>query len=276
MHFQPASYVRVRLTAIGTTTALCAGLVIVAPTSASAGDGTNFVSEDVVSEALAGVDQSLLHTPVDGAGMGEVVLEGGTVDVPVELTDGVEISAAGEASLTVELPGAANAGSATELADGVVTFPAQDFSNSIVVSEAGTQMITTIAGKVAPTQFSYEVSLQPGQSLQLLGAGAAVVNPDGTLAVAVGRPWAVDAKGSPIPTNYEVDGSSLVQVVDHTSDSVAYPVVADPIWLAPWVVRCLIGIGLNGPQISRIASAGSLGAIFAAFGYGALRCVLGR
>lgn len=87
---------------------------------------------------------------------------------------------------------------------------------------------------------------------------------------------AVPATADDVPTHYEVHGSTLTQIVDHTGGRFAYPVVADPIWLAPWVVRCLIGIGINGATITRIASSGSPGAVLAAFGYGAFRCVLGR
>ncbi len=107
------------------------------------------------------------------------------------------------------------------------------------------------------------------------GGGAIVLNDDGTVALAV--PWAVDANGTKIATEFQVNGSTLTQQVDHSSvDDVAYPVVADPIWLSPWVIRCLIGIGLNGPQISRIASLGSPWSIAGAFGWAAARCVFGR
>lgn len=41
-------------------------------------------------------------------------------------------------------------------------------------------------------------------------------------------PWATDANGNDVATHYEVVDGSLVQVVDHRSSGVAYPVVADP------------------------------------------------
>jgi hypothetical protein len=43
----------------------------------------------------------------------------------------------------------------------------------------------------------------------------------------VGTPWAVDGNGKNIATRYEVDGATLVQVVDVKDDTV-FPVVADP------------------------------------------------
>jgi hypothetical protein len=67
------------------------------------------------------------------------------------------------------------------------------------------------------------------------------------------------------------DGGVHVKLAD-----TAYPVVADPLWLAPWVVRCLMGLGLNSVQITRIAQSGSIWAIASSFGYAAVRCLLGR
>lgn len=47
---------------------------------------------------------------------------------------------------------------------------------------------------------------------------------------AVSPAWATDALGRSVPTRYELDGLTLTQVVDHSSRSVTYPIVADP-WL---------------------------------------------
>ena len=64
-------------------------------------------------------------------------------------------------------------------------------------------MLTTIAVADAPTRYSYEVSLKPRQYLELTDSGAAVVNGDGTVALAVASAWAKDANGKNIQTNYE-------------------------------------------------------------------------
>lgn len=42
----------------------------------------------------------------------------------------------------------------------------------------------------------------------------------------IDAPWAVDADGQPLPTHYEISGSTLTQVVDTTGAT--FPVVADP------------------------------------------------
>lgn len=45
----------------------------------------------------------------------------------------------------------------------------------------------------------------------------------------IGAAWAVDANGQAVATHYEIDGTTLTQVVE-TDARTAYPVVADPSW----------------------------------------------
>lgn len=59
----------------------------------------------------------------------------------------------------------------------------------------------------------------------------------------IAAPWAVDANGTPLPTRYTVEGSTLVQTVETTTDT-AFPVVADPSWVW-WVekgAKCVGGV----------------------------------
>ncbi|MEJ1191781.1 hypothetical protein [Pseudarthrobacter sp. CCNWLW207] len=268
-------------TALSAVTALAATMLVAHPAGALAVDDSQ-ATPILVAQSLASVERFndlLLVEPTEPAKapVGEIELSAGSVEVPTVLEEGVTLTDEAGESIGIGLPNAAEAGMATALGDGVVTFPGEESANSIIVGDVGVQMLTTIAGADAPTRYSYEVSFKPGQHLELTDSGAAVVNGDGTVALAVASAWAKDANGKNIRTNYEINGSTLTQVVVHTAhEGIAYPVVADPIWIAPWVYRCLIGIGLNGPQIARIAQTGTPSAILAAFGYGAFRCIIGR
>ena len=51
---------------------------------------------------------------------------------------------------------------------------------------------------------------------------------DGTEAGFISHPWAFDASGDEVPTRYSIDGTTLIQTVDH--HGAAYPVIADPSW----------------------------------------------
>ena len=200
------------------------------------------------------------------------------VEVPKDLEAGVDVSGTG-LDLTIHLPNADDAGVGVKNSHGQVVYSSTSASaNTVIPVEGGVQMLTTIADSSAPERYTYQVKATPGDYFQILEDGSALLYAaDGSVTVAVAVPWATDANGQSIPTHFETEGSSLTQVIEHTNvENVAYPVVADPFWLAPFVVRCLVAIGLNGPQIARIASSGSELAILGAFGWAALRCVLGR
>ena len=85
-------------------------------------------------------------------------------------------------------------------------------------------MLRTIARADAPVENAYAVTLEAGQKLELTNTGAAVVNEDGSMAVVAGDAWVKGASGVDVPTHYSVDGSTLIQTIDHTSvENVAYP-----------------------------------------------------
>src|SRR5690606_33551827 len=57
-----------------------------------------------------------------------------------------------------------------------------------------------------------------------------LLDSDGGYLGGVGAAWARDAEGRDVPTRYEVDGTTVTQVVEHTAEGIVHPVVADP-WL---------------------------------------------
>ncbi|QHF23418.1 hypothetical protein GTU73_04940 [Rathayibacter sp. VKM Ac-2804] len=259
-------------------TALVAVSALLAPAAIAAEDpGPPTLASATVAEALENVervDPTLLHDAVlEGAGT--AALGSGSVVVPSDPSAGVRIGD-GARTVIVDLPAAESAGPAAALADGGVVYPAAHSATSVVVGDRGVQMLTTIADAQAPADYSYDVTLAEGQRLELLGDGAAVVDADGGIALLIGAAWAIDADGDRIPTHYSVSGSTLTQTVDHSAPGVAYPVVADPAWLAPFVFKCLIGLGINGPQIVSIMASGGPGSIGGGLAVSIMVCLRGK
>ena len=167
----------------------------------------------------------------------------------------------------------------TVTAEGVITYPTSAPSiRSAIPTHSGLQLLTTLSGPSAPERYTYEIHLPSGASLKpSADGGVQALRSDGSLLTAATAPWARDANGQKVPTHFEIVGNKLIQVVDHREvENISYPVVADPFWLAPAVIRCLIGLNLNSLTITRIAQAGTPQDIIAAGGYAALRCVMGR
>lgn len=255
-------------------------LTVASTTAASASEAEEAESPTGVAVALEGLrslDPTLILPSAADAGE-EVVDElipvgSGAVEVPGTPESGVELVGWAGDSLTIGLPFVDQAERAVGLENGAVVFPGLDSSSTVVVGDAGVQMLTTIAGDQAPTRYDYDLHLAPGQTLTLAQDGVLILNPDGSIALVISSAWAKDANGVDIPTSFEVDGTTLTQVVSHTEADTAYPVVADPIFIAPWVFRCLLGLGLNGPQITAAFASGT---IWGGLGRAALACALGR
>ena len=214
-------------------------LAIASIAPASAVDNVDDVSAADVESALAGVTPALLEEAVDASAtstVAAVVNDSGTgVSIPRDPSEGVDLTV-GTASISIGLPELDGASSAVTLESGAITYPADNgVANTVVPLIDGVQMLTTIASADAPTSFSYPVQLPQGGSVALTGDGSAVIaDAAGNPLVTTTAPWAVDANGAPVPTHYEIDGTSLVQVVDHTSKDFAYPIVADPSYTYWW------------------------------------------
>ncbi|UOD83135.1 DUF2599 domain-containing protein [Paenarthrobacter ureafaciens] len=139
---------------------------------------------------------------------------------------------ADETSLDIYLPSPEKRAESIVGENGQVQFNNRDDSltNILPKTDGSLQIATTILSADAPTTYEYALDLLPGSTLRTLESGTVeILDADGKFLAGVGAPWAKDASGKEIATHYEIVGSSLVQVVDHTKASnVLYPVVADP------------------------------------------------
>lgn len=198
--------------------------------------------------------------------------------IPKNPNEDVKLEFQENSEFAVKLPFSESLEQAEILDDGTVVYGGQSsLATSIIPNQSAVQIINTISSKEAPTQYEYEIDLPEGGSLAQDSNGSInIYNGDQELISVVGSPWAYDANGKSVPTKYSISGNKIIQIVEHQQEDVAYPVVSDPIFISAWAHRCLLGIGLNGPTIARIASSGSPAALIAAGGYAALRCVLGR
>ena len=109
-------------------------------------------------------------------------------------------------------------------------------SSSIVVraTAGGVQELIAIERSDAPNEFAFPLALPTGAVLVAADDGsAAIVDSSGHEVAAIAAPWAKDAAGRAVPTSYRLDGSTLIQVVEH--EGATYPVVADPSFT--WGIR---------------------------------------
>ncbi|WP_146070933.1 DUF2599 domain-containing protein [Arthrobacter sp. B1805] len=90
------------------------------------------------------------------------------------------------------------------------------------------QLINVIADSAAPEKFEYDFSSTTPVSITLKDEVAVILDANGDFVGGVTAPWAYDANGVAVPTHFETAGSTLIQVVEHSSGSYTYPITADP------------------------------------------------
>ncbi|WP_102509495.1 hypothetical protein [Sanguibacter massiliensis] len=182
-------------------------------------------AQDLVTRDVAIVDGTV--QPSDPAG--EVV-------VPADPGDSIVLSG-GDATdvpaLSIALPAEVEVESGVVSDDGTVVYESVDGGVDVavqVMEDSSVRVMTVIPDANAPREYTYDLGL-PADAVVTEGDDGSMLftTPDGDFLGGVAAPWAKDANGVDIPTRYRVDGSSLVQEVDFTDETV-FPVVADP-WM---------------------------------------------
>ncbi|MGV9183996.1 hypothetical protein [Arcanobacterium canis] len=249
---------------------------------ASASEDTNdlVLSKTEIAKAISQAEDSAKSVIIDSStspaeSIGEIPLGAGQVTVPTNLNEGITFTSPDQEEIVITLLENKERDNTIVMDDGGVTYVSDDgFAETVIVGDGAVQMLTTIADANAPTEYRYDIAVQNGQKLEMVDGTPAVVDENGSLELVVQAPWAVDAHGNAVPTRYEIEGNVLTQVVDHqTLSADAYPVVADPIVVPAWLLRCLVGMGINSASILQSTHMGSFWGVF---GKAAWYCFRGR
>ena len=101
------------------------------------------------------------------------------------------------------------------------------------VTDYGTQTILKIPSANSPHKYAFDINLPGNAELSLNDDGSVlIVGTNGPIG-AFATPWAVDANGAPVETEFHVEGKTLVQTVKF-SEQTAFPVIADPDFGSAW------------------------------------------
>lgn len=271
---------KVRNLSLSAIAAMALATTVISPAYADQADSDNAIAVDAAQSSiqqLRASEPSLLSEPVANASstaLGDaILLENGSITIPSDQSSDLTLTSPDGKDIGIALPVDGAGGEPAQLADGSAVFTGEDSSTTVVPNAASVQLISTIENADAPTRYEYDFSLQEGQSLRVVDDIPSVVNADGSLEYVIADPWAKDATGAEVPTHYEIEGDTLVQVVQHDVEGTIYPVVADPAAIPFFVYKCLLGLGLKGPEI---VNAWATGTIWGGLGRAALACALGK
>ncbi|MDP4332423.1 DUF2599 domain-containing protein [Curtobacterium sp. A7_M15] len=191
---------------------------------------STFAASTTVGDAVAGA-ATIANTPSGGV----TVASDAQSTTDPDTGDTTTIPAS---TVSLALPFAQTASNATVEAPGVVSYRNNNGSSTLAVLKADTslQLNTVISDASAPSAYSYSMSLPAGATAATQDDGSIVItDSSGGLVGAMSPAWAVDANGVPVPTHYELSGTTVTQIVDF-SETQAFPVVADP-WFGKALVK---------------------------------------
>lgn len=133
----------------------------------------------------------------------------------------------------------------------------------------GVQALIKIAGPDSPTLYRFENAIPEGHIGVVQTDGSVIISDTvGYQQGVISAPWAYDQNGHSVPTHYTIEGTTLVQSVDH-SQATAYPVIADPLikagWLSKLVATASLVLATAAIAGCAVGTGGACGAI--AVGY---------
>ena len=207
-------------------------LVLYAPPSAFAEADGSLSTDDAVEAILEASDLPTNAAPNETSDGATFIGELATVEVPSDPADGVVITTAGGDEVGLGLPGASQADDGSVAENGTVLYEDALPSTAVamqVLDNGAVRALVVVDGADAPTEFRFPVSVPDGGGIALNPDGSADVwNEIGLTVAVVEIPWATDAAGAAVPTHFRLEGTSLIQVVEHRANGTVYPVVADP------------------------------------------------
>lgn len=226
---------KARKFAVGLTTSIIATATMVI------GSGSAHAAEpegqaDAAATAVEALPDALVAVTADTtlSPSGDLVAHeaGSTVVIPDSPTDGIQIDTAA-GGIEIGLPGANNADDAV-ISNGLAVYDGglKDASVAVqAVDGGGVQALIVIDSNHATTRYAFPINSDNGTNLAVETDGSVTMYDNaGTITGTVATPWARDANGNTVPTHFEINGTTLTQIVDHQNGAYTYPIVADPWW----------------------------------------------
>ena len=199
-----------------------------AATVSDEGDGSLLeagipVRAETETGQLRKVDLSLIS---DGSGF-EPENPLADVQIPVAADDPIEL---GDSGLAIDISAANPEASADLVGDKTVQYTEVHPDTDLLVAPIsdGVELFDQLRSPASPETLRFALELDPEAQVALNGGGGADISIDGEAIAYVSPPVAVDAQGTQVPVELQVDGQALVLQVPHRDRDFAYPILVDP------------------------------------------------
>jgi hypothetical protein len=218
-----------------------ASAVVIAGSATAHAEGTE---PDLDPDAVAAQIDTLappeeVQAPIPIGDEAVATVDGGLVAIPDDATEPIRLESTGVDSpdLSIVLPELDDLTPAALASDGTVVYGSDEgVALAVQVVEEGIRIQTVSTGPEAPTEFSYEFGDSVTPAIQPDGSVELTEDTGTGVAVTVGHveaPWAFDAAGEPVVTEYRTAGNQLIQTLE-VDPAAEYPIVADPKLTITW------------------------------------------
>lgn len=150
------------------------------------------------------------------------------VQIPEAVDEPIRV---GEEGVSVKLAGADGEQLAQPLGDENVfaseVLPDTDMLVSPIAT--GVEIFNVLRSENSPETLHFQVQMPAGAELRADGEWGAEVVKDGEVMTTIREPVAVDAQGTNVPVDLQVEANSLSLAVDHREGDYAMPILLDPI-----------------------------------------------
>jgi sugar lactone lactonase YvrE len=136
--------------------------------------------------------------------------------------------AVGEEGLSLGIPGAEAPGE--PLGDMQVYYPEAQQDTDLLAAPiaGGLELFDQLRSPESPEALHFHLDLPKGATVAANSSGGAEVTKEGEAIAIVPPPTAVDAQGTNVPLQLEVQGADLTLHVSHRGGNYAYPILVDP------------------------------------------------
>jgi YD repeat-containing protein len=162
--------------------------------------------------------------------LSELKIPGGA-DEPIEI---------GEAGIAISAIGAEDGVEARLLGEKNVFFPeaqgvGADVDRIVSPTGGGVEIFDLLRSADSPEEMRYEVEMPAGAELRSDGNRGAEVAIGEEVLAWIPFPVALDAQGTQVPVELQVEGDTITLHIDHRKQDLAYPILLDPQILEDWV-----------------------------------------
>lgn len=150
------------------------------------------------------------------------------VQIPEAADQPVEV---GEEGVAIKLAGADDGRPLQPFGDenALATEVLPDTDMLISPIATGVEVFNLLRSEHSPETFRFQIEMPAGAELRADGEWGAEVVREGELLTTIRQPVAVDAQGTDVPVDLQVEGDSLLLTLHHREGDYAMPILLDPI-----------------------------------------------